>query len=83
MTRNFVSESTSQPNSKPGDLSFAAHLKELAQGIRERNAALLILDPLLPRLDGRLDTHKFSDVERALDALAAAARLPWMRPFSG
>jgi hypothetical protein len=34
---------------------------------REVDAVLLILDPLLSRLDDRLDTHKDADVRHALE----------------
>jgi hypothetical protein len=40
---------------------------------REVDAVLLILDPLLSRVDDRLDTHKDADVRRALEPLVAAA----------
>jgi hypothetical protein len=40
---------------------------------REVDAVLLILDPLLSRLDDRLDTHKDADVRRALEPLVALA----------
>lgn len=41
---------------------------------REVDALLLILDPLLGRLDDRLDTHKDADVP-ALEPLVAAAHM--------
>jgi hypothetical protein len=40
---------------------------------REVDAALLVLDPLISRLDDRLDTHKDADVRRALEPLVAMA----------
>ena len=58
---------------KAGNLTLPADLQELIHGMKERNAALLILDPLLTRLDAKLDTHKFADVQRALDPLVTAA----------
>ena len=40
---------------------------------REKDAALVILDPLLSRLDAQLDTHKDAEVRRALEPLSAMA----------
>ena len=39
----------------------------------ETEAALILLDPLLSRLSGKLDTHKDADVRQALEPLAAIA----------
>jgi len=47
------------------------HLFE--QKIEEAKAALVILDPLLSRLDGNLDTHKDADARLALEPLVALA----------
>ena len=42
--------------------------------VRQTDAALLIFDPLLSRLDARIDSHKDADTRRALEPLAALAR---------
>lgn len=54
-------------------VSLPEDLIELSDLIRETETRLLILDPLLSRLDARLDTHKDADVRRALEPLAALA----------
>ncbi len=45
----------------------------LEQHVREQDCALLLLDPLMSRLDGDLDTHKDSAVRQALEPLTALA----------
>lgn len=54
-------------------LSLPHDFPSLERVIRESGAALVILDPLLSRLDGDLDTHKDSDVRKALEPLVALA----------
>ena len=54
-------------------LSMPKDTAGLLQAIAEVDAALVIFDPLLSRLDSRLDSHKDSDVRRALEPLAAMA----------
>ncbi len=46
----------------------------LARVARETDASLIVFDPLLSRIDARIDTHKDSDTRRALEPLAALAR---------
>lgn len=62
-----VSKELEMEISLPDDLD---DLTELAIGQR---AAMLLLDPLLSRLDGKLDTHKDAEVRRALEPLAKMA----------
>jgi hypothetical protein len=54
-------------------LSLPRDLLSLERVVGEVGAALIILDPLLSRLDSALDTHKDADVRRALEPLAALA----------
>lgn len=54
-------------------LSLPKDTTALAQAIADVDAALVVLDPLLSRLDSRLDSHKDADVRRALEPLAAMA----------
>lgn len=54
-------------------LSLPRDLHQLEQNAKDHDAALLILDPLTSRLDGGLDTHKDSEVRRALEPLVAVA----------
>lgn len=54
-------------------LSLPLDLAELEHAAREVDAALLILDPLMSRLDGVLDTHRDADVRRALEPLVSVA----------
>jgi hypothetical protein len=55
------------------ELTLPRDLVRMRNIAREVDAVLLILDPLLSRLDDRLDTHKEADVRRALEPLVAAA----------
>jgi hypothetical protein len=54
-------------------LSLPIDLPELERVIREVDAALVIADPLLSRLDARLDSHKDAEVRLALEPLVAVA----------
>lgn len=54
-------------------LSLPTDLAELARVIPEADAALVILDPLLSRLDTALDTHKDAEVRLALEPLVTLA----------
>lgn len=54
-------------------LVLPVDLAELQDLIIAVGAAVVLLDPLLSRLDGRLDTHKDADVRRALEPLVALA----------
>jgi hypothetical protein len=46
---------------------------ELTRVIREADAALVILDPLISRLSSKLDTHKDAEVRQALEPLVHLA----------
>jgi hypothetical protein len=54
-------------------LSLPHDFLALEEAIQDSEAALVILDPLLSRLDGNLDTHKDADVRLALEPLVALA----------
>jgi hypothetical protein len=54
-------------------LSLPKDTAALCQALKDNDAAVLVFDPLLSRLDGRLDSHKDADVRRALEPLAAMA----------
>ncbi len=56
----------------PG-LSLPKDIAALEGHIREQEVALILLDPLMSRLDGALDTHKDSEVRRALEPLTNLA----------
>lgn len=56
-----------------GGLSLPADLAGLEQQMRAVEAVLLLLDPLMSRLDSALDTHKDSEVRQALEPLTALA----------
>lgn len=45
----------------------------LEHAVAQVGAALILLDPLMSRLDGNLDTHKDADVRKALEPLVALA----------
>ena len=53
----------------PRDL---VRMRDIARGV---DAVLLILESLISRLDGKLDSHKDADVRRALEPLVATADL--------
>jgi hypothetical protein len=55
------------------ELSLPRDLDALGVLIAETEAALVILDPLMSRLDSSLDTHKDAEVRRALEPVAALA----------
>lgn len=57
----------------PVPVSLPLDLAGLAGAAREVDAALLVLDPLMSRLDGRLDTHRDAETRRGLEPLAAWA----------
>ena len=48
-------------------------IKAVEEAAKEVDAVLLLLDPLMSRIDGRLDTHKDAEVRRALEPMAAMA----------
>jgi len=48
-------------------------LPALEASVREVDAALILLDPLMSRLDSAIDTHKDADVRLALEPLTALA----------
>jgi hypothetical protein len=54
-------------------LCLPRDLEGLELAIDEADAALVLLDPLLSRLDSSLDTHKDADVRRALEPLSKIA----------
>ena len=56
-----------------GSLNLPGDLRALQERIKDVDAALVLLDPLMSRLDGGLDTHKDADVRQALEPLVALA----------
>ncbi len=54
-------------------LVLPSDLVALEGHVRAVDAALILLDPLMSRLDGALDTHKDADVRLALEPLTALA----------
>jgi hypothetical protein len=63
---------TTKEFGKPLDLPV--DIEELSDLIQDNDVALVIMDPLLSRLNSGLDTHKDSDVRRALEPLAKMAQ---------
>jgi hypothetical protein len=55
------------------EISLPDDLDALGDLAIETGSAMLLLDPLLSRLDGKLDTHKDAEVRRALEPLAKMA----------
>lgn len=59
---------------EPGtSLSLPVHIPDLETACKTRDVGLIVLDPLLSRLGGNLDSHKDADVRRALEPLGAFA----------
>jgi hypothetical protein len=56
-----------------GSLCLPRDLGELEQLARDVGAVLILLDPLLSRLDAALDTHKDAEVRLALEPLVRSA----------
>jgi hypothetical protein len=54
-------------------ISFPRDLVRLGRICKEHNVALLVLDPIMSIIDGKLDTHKDREVRQVLDPLARFA----------
>ncbi len=54
-------------------LSLPLDVLEVENAAREVDAALLVLDPLISRIEGALDTHRDGDVRKALEPLVSMA----------
>lgn len=54
-------------------LSMPRDLPALEQLVMQEEVALILLDPLMSRLDSKLDTHKDAEVRQALEPLTALA----------
>jgi len=61
------------PEGVDTSLSLPKDLVGLEQRVREVNAALILLDPLMSRLDATLDTHRDAEVRLALEPLVRVA----------
>lgn len=57
----------------PTGLILPKDLKAVERAAAQVGAAMILLDPLMSRLDEGLDTHKDADVRRALEPLVALA----------
>lgn len=57
----------------PLGLSLPRDVQAVADAAAQTEAALMVLDPLMSRLSGTLDTHKDAEVRRALEPLVAMA----------
>lgn len=54
-------------------LSLPRDLGALEQSVKDVGASLILLDPLMSRLDANLDTHKDAEVRQALEPLVRIA----------
>ena len=61
------------PEGLEGTLSLPEDTKHLEELIREHDVALVILDPLLSVINGKLDTHKDAEIRRGLEPVVAIA----------
>ena len=57
-----------------GSLSLPSDIMALRQHVDEIEAAMVLLDPLMSRLDGKLDSHKDHEVRQALEPLVSFAK---------
>jgi hypothetical protein len=55
------------------DLMLPRDIAALEHAVHEVDAALILLDPLMSRIDGKLDTHKDQQVRQALEPLVRVA----------
>jgi hypothetical protein len=60
-------------DSTSGELVLPQDIEALEQHIKAQNVSLVLLDPLVSRLNGTLDTHKDSQVRQGLEPLTALA----------
>jgi hypothetical protein len=63
---------TTSDNVETG-LSLPRDLAALERAVKDVNAALILLDPLMSRLDADLDSHKDAEVRLALEPIVAIA----------
>ena len=56
-----------------GDLTLPKDVPALRRLASDLDAAMLVLDPLMSRLDASIDSHKDADTRRALEPLTALA----------
>ena len=54
-------------------LNLPRDLPALEEAVNKVQAAMILLDPLMSRLDAKLDTHKDAEVRQALEPLVAIA----------
>ena len=54
-------------------LSLPLDIARLTKVVKESDTALVLLDPLISRLDAKLDTHKDAEVRQALEPLSHMA----------
>jgi energy-coupling factor transporter ATP-binding protein EcfA2 len=54
-------------------ISLPRDIEELSEIAKEYETALILLDPLMSRVDAKLDTHKDSEVRKALEPLVKMA----------
>ena len=64
---------TVSPQGFSGALSLPGDLAAMRQVIAEHGVALILLDPLMTVINGKLDTHKDAEVRQALEPLSTLA----------
>lgn len=65
--------STIRGHAHGSGLVLPTDLDALATLVQEHDIGMVLLDPLLPRLDSKLDTHKDAEVRQGLEPLVAFA----------
>lgn len=58
-----------------GQLTLPVDLVELQRAVKDVDAGLIVLDPILSRIDAALDTHKDAEVRKALEPIVKVAEL--------
>lgn len=72
LTRVYRVDVTTSEN-VDSTLSLPRDVTALENAVREVGAALILLDPLMSRLDAKLDTHKDAEVRLALEPIVTIA----------
>jgi hypothetical protein len=72
VTRVFQADAYEETGEKDW-ISFPRDLVRLAAQCKEHDVAMVVLDPIMSIIDGKLDTHKDREVRQALDPLSRFA----------
>lgn len=68
-----VARADVRKDAKMRGLLLPTDIPAVEKAVRDHDVAMIVLDPLLGTVEGKLDTHKDSDVRQALDPLTRLA----------